>query len=341
MNKKTLSPSDYKSFFLEIKNEILESQKSIIKTINTQLVQLYFEIGKMISEKIELSDWWKAFVENLSKDLKNEFPWIKGFSERNIWYMIKFYKYYNWKERLQPLVAEISWSNNILILEKCENDFQREYYLKLCKKTHLSKRVLQHKIEWQEFERVLTSDKTHNFDLTLEEEHAKIVKNTLKDSYIFDFLSLWEEHSEKELEQNLLENFKKFILELWIWFAFIGSQYAIYLEWEEYFLDLLFYHTQLKCYVVVELKVWKFLPEYAGKLNFYLNLLDDTLKNTDDNPTIWILICKDKNKKTVEYSLKNIEQSLVVSEYSLKKLDEKFQKALPSEQDISDFLDRF
>ena len=339
MSDKIIISSDYKSLITQIKQEVLQSRNNALKIVNKELVWLYFRLWKIIWEKVKNSSWWKNIIENISKDLKKEFPWIQGFSKQNIWNMIKFYNFYSKNLKLQPLAGEISWSNNIIILEKCETDFQKEYYLKLCNKLHLSKRVLQNKIESHEFERILSENKTNNFDLTLKEEQVQLVENTIKDSYIFDFLSLWDEYKERDLEANLLKNLEKFILELGIWFAFVGSQYNLKVEWEDYFLDLLFYHTKLKCYVVIELKIWEFKPEYIWKLNFYINIVDDKIKQNDDNSTIWLLICKDKNKQIVEYALKGNTKPLAVSEYSFDKLSPDLKKNLPSEEKIIEFLE--
>ena len=330
---------EYKNFLIELKKKIHQSRNNALKSVNKELINLYWEIWKNIAEKINNYWWWKNVVESLSKDLKKEFPWIQWFSKDNLWRMVKFYEFYSKNKKLAPLVQEISWSNNILILEKCENNYQIEYYLKLANKTHLSKRVLQNKIESQEFERVLSENKTNNFDLTLEEENAQIVENTIKDSYIFDFLDLWDKYKEKELENNLLNNLKDFILELWIWFAYIWNQYNIKVDWEDYFLDMLFYHTKLKCYVIVELKIWEFKPEYAGKLNFYINLVDDKVKQQDDNSTIWLLICKTKDKEIAEYALRWQTNPLAIWEYSFENLSEDLKKNLPDVSKIKQFLE--
>jgi len=341
MNKKITTLSDYKNFIIKIKQEVIESRNNALKIVNKELVSLYFKLWKIIWEKVDKSSWWKNVIEIISEDLKKEFPWIQGFSKDNLWRMIKFYEFYSKNEKLAPLVQQISWSNNIIILEKCETDFQKEYYIKLSKKLHLSKRVLQNKIESHEFERILSTEKTNNFDISLKEEHLELVQNTIKDSYIFDFLSLWDEYKERDLEVNLLKNLKKFILELWIGFAYVWNQYNLKLDWEDYFLDMLFYHIKLKCYIVIELKVWKFLPEYVWKLSFYLNLVDWEIKEKNDNPTIWILICKDKKKRTVEYSLKTIENPLTISEYCFKDLPDNFKNNLPDEEKINNFLEKF
>ena len=337
---KIIENKDYKTFLIQIKKEILQSRNNVLKIVNKELVNLYFSLWKNISKKIEKSWWGKNVVENLSEDLKKEFPWIQGFSQRNLWNMVRFFDFYSKNKKLQPLAAEISWSNNIIILEKCENDFQIEYYLKLSNKTHLSKRVLQNKIESQEFERLLQENKTNNFNLTLKEENLQIIENTIKDSYIFDFLSLWDEYKERELEADLIKNMKQFILELWIWFAYIWNQYNLKIEWNDYFLDMLFYHTKLKCYIIIELKIWDFKPEFVWKLNFYINVVDDKIKEKDDNSTIWLLICKWKNKQIVEYALKWQTNPLAISKYSFDKLSDDLKKNLPWEDEIWRFLNK-
>ncbi len=335
------SNNDYKNFFINLKQEIIQAKNNALKSVNKELINLYWNIWEKLSDKIKNSKWWNSIIENLSNDIKKEFPWIQGFSKQNLWNMIKFYEFYSENTKLQPLAGEISWSNNIIILEKCENDFQKEYYLKLSKKLALSKRVLQNKIESSEFERILSENKTNNFSLTLEEEHSQLVENIIKEDYVFDFLSLWEEYKERQLEAELIKNLKDFILELWIWFAYIWNQYNLKLNWEDYFLDLLFYHTKLKCYIVIELKIWKFLPEYAGKLNFYLNIVDDKIKDESDNPTIWILICKEKSHEVVEYALRWQTSPMAITEYSFDKLPKNYQKNLPDVRKIEEFLDKF
>lgn len=335
------SNNDYKNFLINLKKDIIQSRNNALKSVNKELINLYWNIWEKLSDKIKNSKWWNSIIENLSNDIKKEFPWIQGFSKDNLWRMVKFFEFYNENKKLAPLVQEISWSNNIIILEKCENDFQREYYLKLSKKLALSKRVLQNKIEAQEFERILSEKKTNNFELTLQEENIQLVENVIKEDYIFDFLSLWQEYKERQLEAELIKNLKDFILELWIGFAYIWNQYNLKLDWEDYFLDLLFYHTKLKCYIVIELKIWKFLPEYAGKLNFYLNIVDDKIKDETDNPTIWILICKDKNHEVVEYALRWQTSPMAITEYSFDKLPKDYQKNLPDVKKIEEFLEKF
>lgn len=239
-----LQSNDYKDFLVNLKQEIIQARNNALKSVNKELINLYSNIWEKLSDKMKNSKWGDNIIEQLSTDIKREFPWIQGFSKYNLWRMVKFFEFYSKNQKLAPLVQEISWSNNIIILEKCENDFQREYYLKLSKKLALSKRVLQNKIESSEFERILSENKTNNFTLTLEEEHSQWVENIIKEDYIFDFLSLWDEYKERQLEAELIKNLKDFILELWIWFAYIWNQYNLKLDWEDYFLDSHFYELQ-------------------------------------------------------------------------------------------------
>ena len=337
----SLQHRDYKDFLLNLKQDIIQARNNALKSVNTELIELYWNIWKELSHKILHAWWWKSIVKNLSDDLKKDFPWIQGFSKDNLWRMVKFFEFYSENQKLAPLVQEISWSNNIIILEKCENNFQREYYLKLSKKIAISKRVLQNKIESSEFERIVSKNKTHNFELTLEEENLQIVQNIIKEDYIFDFLSLWEEYKERDLEASLIKNLWNFILELWIWFAYIWNQYNLNISGKDYFIDILFYHSKLKCYIVVELKIGEFQPEHLWKLNFYINAVDDSLRDTSDNPTIWILICKEKDHKTVEYALRWQTSPMAISEYTFENLPEDYQKNLPDVKKIEEFLERF
>lgn len=222
-----LQSNDYKDFLVNLKQEIIQARNNALKSVNKELINLYSNIWEKLSDKMKNSKWGDNIIEQLSTDIKREFPWIQGFSKYNLWRMVKFFEFYSKNQKLAPLVQEISWSNNIIILEKCENDFQREYYLKVSKKLALSKRVLQNKIESSEFERILSENKTNNFTLTLEEEHSQWVENIIKEDYIFDFLSLWDEYKERQLEAELIKNLKDFILELWIWFAYIWNQYNL------------------------------------------------------------------------------------------------------------------
>ena len=245
--------------------------------------------------------------------------------------MRKFYIEYKDKPKVQQLVAQIPWGQNIVILTKTSNDYQKEYYLRMTIRNSWSRSILIHQIESKSFERFLVDKKSHNFDKTLPVKMLKKAKLTIKDSYLLDFLEIADDIKEKELETKLLENIKRFLLELGIGFTFIGNQYKIVLGENEYFIDLLFYHRHLRCLIAIDLKIGKFIPEYAGKMNFYLNLLDDKVKLKDENPSIGLILCKEKENIVVEYALRNIKKPVGVAKYYLtRKLPAKLLKQLPS-----------
>ena len=270
-----IEKKEYFKFLNDLKNRIRNVQYQAYRAVNKELISLYWDLGKSIVEKQKKLGWGQKIIQQLAEDLQKEFPRNSGFSERNLKYMRKFYLEYRDKPKVQPLVAQIPWSHNLIILDKTKNDYEREYYCRMILKHSWSKRILAHQIESKSFERFLTDNKSHNFDKTLPVKMLKKVKSTMKDSYLFDFLEISEDIKEKELERKILENIKSFLLELGIGFTFIGNQYKIVLGENEYFIDLLFYHRHLRCLIAIDLKIGKFIPEYAGKMNFYLNLLDD------------------------------------------------------------------
>lgn len=322
---------EYIRFLNDLKRKIRQAQYKAYRAVNKQLIKLYWDIGKSIVDKQEKLGWGKKIIQQLAEDLQKEFPKNSGFSSQNLWYMRKIYITYKDKTKLQPLVGEIPWSHNLIILDKTKNDYEKEYYCKMVLKYSWSKRILAHQIETKSFERFLTDKKSHNFDKTLPVKMLKKVKPIIKDTYMLDFLEISEDIKEKELEKKLLENIKRFLLELGIGFTFIGNQYKIVLHGNEYFIDLLFYHRYLRCLIAIDLKIGKFVPEYAGKMNFYLNLLDDKVRLPDENPSIGLILCKEKDNIVVEYALRNIKKPMGVSKYYLtKKLPTKLVKQLPS-----------
>jgi len=330
---------EYFKFLNDLKNKIKQSQYQAYRTVNKELISLYWDIGKSIVEKQEKLGWGQKIIQQLAEDLQKEFPQNSGFSERNLKYMRKFYLEYEDKPKVQPLVAQIPWSHNLIILDKTKNDYEKEYYCRMILKYSWSKRILAHQIESKSFKRFLTDKKSHNFDKTLPVKMLKKVKSTMKDSYLLDFLEISEDIKEKELERKILENIKSFLLELGIGFTFIGNQYKIVLGENEYFIDLLFYHRHLRCLIAIDLKIGKFIPEYAGKMNFYLNLLDDKAKLQDENPSIGLILCKEKDNIVVEYALRNIKKPVGVAKYYLtRKLPTKLLKQLPSPSVIEDKL---
>ena len=308
---------DYIKFLTDLKSKIRQAQYKAYRAVNTELITLYWDIGQSIVDKQEKLGWGQKIIQKLSDDLQNEFPKNSGFSERNLKYMRQFYLEYKDRPKMQPLVAQIPWSHNIIILDKTKNDYEKEYYCRMVLKYGWSKRILVHQIETKSFERFLADTKSHNFDTTLPVEMQERVEPVVKDNYMLDFLEISESIKERALEGKLLENIRRFLLELGTGFSFIGHQYKIVLEENEYFIDLLFYHRYLKCLIAIDLKIGKFIPEYAGKMNFYLNLLDDKVKLPDENPSIGLILCKEKDNIVVEYALRNITKPMGVAKYYL------------------------
>ncbi len=308
-----LLSDSYPTLLGEIKNRIQKAQYEALKAVNKELIALYRDIGRMIMERQREASWGKSVVENLAKDLQAEIPGIKGFSARNIWNMRDFYLTYQGNEKLRPLVAEIGWTHNVIVLEKCKEELQREFYIRMTRKFGWTKNVLVHQIENQTYEKTLLNQTT--FDKTVAAENSNHAKLAVKDEYTFDFLELGEEHSERELEQALIGRIEHFLREMGGLFAFVGSQYRLEIEREEYFIDLLLYHRRLKCLVAVELKVGKFQPEYVGKMQFYLAVLDDVAREEGENPSIGMILCKTKNRTIVEYALRESNKSIGVSQF--------------------------
>jgi len=334
---KIVKNDNYGKFLREIKERIYKAQYDALKAVNKELIFLYRDIGRGVVEKQKKYGWGKSVVEKLAEDLQKEFPGIKGFSSRNIWNMRIFYLLYKNSQKLQPLVAEISWVKNIIIMEKCKDDLEREFYIKITKKYGWTKNILIHQIENKSYEKFLLNQT--NFDKTVPEKYRRQAKLAVKDEYTFDFLELCDEHSEKQLEIELINNVRKFLIEMGGYFTFIGNQYRIEIEDNEYFIDLLLYHRVLRCLVAVELKIGSFKPEYAGKMQFYLSALDDKSKLKDENPAIGIILCKSKKRTIVEYALRSVNKPIGIATYKITdKLPKRLQKYLPSSKKISEKL---
>jgi len=334
----TLNPnSDYINFLTEVKERICRSQYEALKAVNKELIQLYWDIGRMIVEKQQDLGWGKSVVEQLSKDIQKEYPGIQGFSTTNLWNMRLFYSEIQQHEKLQPLVGEISWTKNILILTKCKDPLEREFYMLHVRKFGWTKDVLIHQIENKTYEKYMMNQT--NFDQTLPEKYKHQAKLAVKDHYTFDFLELAEEHSEHELEQTLVKNIRKFLIEMGAWFTFVGNQFRLNVGEKEYFIDLLLFHRKLKRFVAVELKIGEFKPEYKGKMEFYLTALNERYKEDDENDAIGIIVCKSKDKTVVEYSLKTTTQPIGVATYSTSSyLPEEYSKYLPAPEVITERL---
>lgn len=330
----------YKEFVQVVKKRIHQAQYEALKTVNKELINLYWDIGKMIVEKQMQYNWGKSVVENLARDLQNEFPGLKGFSIQNLWYMRQLYSEYKSNTNLQPMVGEISWTKNIVIMSKCKTEAERYFYMTMTKKYGWTKNVLIHKIDCQEFEKYALNQT--NFETTLPEHIKNQALLAVKDEYTFDFLELAEDHSEYELEQGLINNIRKFLIEMGGSFCFIANQYRVEIEGEEFFIDLLLYHRELKSLIAIELKIGDFKPEYAGKMNFYLSILNDKVKLEDENPSIGIIICRGKKRTIVEYALQDTNKPIGVGTYVLQKtLPEAFSKYLPSEEELINNIESF
>jgi predicted nuclease of restriction endonuclease-like (RecB) superfamily len=320
--------NNYSNTLQEIKSSIHQSQTKAVLAVNRVLIELYWEIGNQILKQQAEEGWGTKVIQQLSKDLKTAFPDMKGLSERNLKYMRQFAQTYSEFEFVQQVVAQIPWGHNCLLMSKLENKITRTWYAKKTIENGWSRNVLSHQIELQLFER--QGKVISNFSKTLPEPQSDLVQQALKDRYIFDFLNLEERAKETELEKQLIENISKFLLELGAGFAFISQQYNLEIGHNDYYIDLLFYHTRLHCYVAIELKTGEFKPEYIGKMNFYLSALDDTIKTASDNPSIGLILCKTKDNITAEYALRGMSQPIGVSDYQL--------KALPSPDELKAIL---
>lgn len=323
---------EYKEIFENVKNEILKSQYNAMQLVNRELIFMYWHIGKII---LENSEWGNKFIDNLSTDLKLEFPTIRGFSIRNLKNMKKFAEEYSDFEFVQLVTAQITWTHNVVLLDKIKDVDVRKWYINETVKNGWSVNILEMQINSKLYERQAVSEKVSNFSNTLPDIQSDLALQTLKDPYIFDFISLKGKIKEHEIENAMINRIKDVLIELGNGFAFVGNQYKLIVGNKDYFIDLLFYHLKLKCYIVVELKAREFEPADVGQLNFYLSAIDDLVKDKNDNNTIGMLLCKNKDKFTAEYSLKDVNKPIGISEYKLlEDLPEYLQSELPKIEDI-------
>lgn len=321
----------YVTIIEDIKNQIRNAQHKAILNANKEMLILYWNIGKIINEH---SEWGNKFLNNLSSEILNEFPTSKGFSVRNLQNMVKFYREYPEIEIVQTVAAQIPWSHNLEIL-KVKSKEQRLWYINKTIENGWSKNILAHQIDTNLYARQIEQKKISNFSTNLPTLQSELALETRKDPYVFDFIELKEDAQEKDLEEALIKNITKVLLELGKGFAYVGHQYHLEVAGEDYYIDLLFYNIKLKCYVVIELKVGEFKPEYAGKLSFYLTAIDEQVKETNDNPTIGLLLCRSKNNVIAEYTLRDMNKPMGVSEYRIKDyLPENLQNELPSIEEL-------
>lgn len=334
----TLDPGKYGSLLVEIKQRIRSAQYEALKAVNKQLIALYWDLGSLIATRQQGDSWGKAVVEQLAKDLQAEFPGMSGFSVRNIWNMRSFYVTYSRNQKLQPLVAEIGWTHNLVIMEKCKDDLEREFYIRMTRKYGWTKNVLLHQIENQSYEKTLLSQT--NFEATISEEIQNQAKLAVKDEYTFPFLELGDKYSERQLETAILAKVEPFLQEMGGMFTFVGSQYRIEVGNKEYFIDIVLYHRSLQCLVAIDLKIGEFEPEYIGKMQFYLAVLDDKVRLTHEQPSVGIILCKTKDKTTVEYALKDATKPIGVATYRVfSSLPQNLQGQLPDPVQVAKLLE--
>lgn len=328
-SKTSLLPPNYLEFLAEIKERIRTAQVRAMLAANRELIALYWDIGKAIVERQKTEGWGRAVVERLAADLQAEFPGIAGFSPLNVWRMRAFYLAWSEesenlsqavteseRQKLAQLVTGIPWGHNIILIQKIKDPRVRIWYALKIIEHGWSRAVLTAQIESRLHER--EGKALTNFNITLLQPQSDLAQQALKDPYIFDFLTLTVDDQERELEQGLIEHIQKFMLEMGVGFAFVGRQVHLEVSGRDYYLDLLFYHLKLRCFVVIDLKVGEFKPEYAGKMNFYLSAVDDLLRHPDDQPTIGLLLCREKDKLTVEYALRDMKKPLGVAEWQVR-----------------------
>ncbi|MDC6210551.1 DUF1016 domain-containing protein [Ralstonia solanacearum] len=336
--RETVQAHDYPALLAEVKARIQAAQYAALRAVNKTLVRLYWDIGQLIVERQHSEGWGKGVVEQLSNDLRATFPGVGGFSVQNLWYMRQFYQEYSAAPKLQPLVGEIGWAHNLLIMSRCKDAHEREFYLRMTRKFGWSKNVLAHQIDNQSYEKSLLGQT--NFDKALTPALRAQAKLAVKDEYAFDFLELGDKHSERELERALMTRIEDFLRAMGGMFAFLGSQYRLEVEGDEYFIDLLLFHRRLRSLVAIELKIGKFEPEFVGKMQFYLAALDAQVRQDDENPSIGIILCKEKKRTIVEYALRDARKPIGVATYAItKSLPKALQGQLPSPEAISRLLE--
>ncbi|MDX8430189.1 MAG: PDDEXK nuclease domain-containing protein (plasmid) [Candidatus Algichlamydia australiensis] len=332
-------PEGYIGLLKEVKAKVSSAQLKAAIAVNSELIKLYWDIGKSLSEKQAKEKWGAKVTEKLAKDLKNAFPSMKGFSLTNIKYMVQFAEAYPDMEFSQQAVGQIPWGHNILIIQRLKSSEERLWYVNKTIENGWSRKELLNN----------TASKLHlrqggavtNFKHTLPSSQSGLAEQTLKDPYCFDFLTLRKEFEERELEEGLLTHIQKFLVELGTGFAFVGRQFHLRVDDKDYYIDLLFYHLKLRCYCVIDLKAQEFKPEHAGKMNFYLSAIDDLVRHPEDRPSIGMILCKTKKNFTVEYALRDLNKPIGVSGYEAQIVDslpENLKGTLPTIEEIQSEL---
>ena len=363
MSNKIITSNDYKIWLIELKSLVHSSKIKAKLSVNSQMIFMYWQLGSEIQKKINSTDWGSKLIEQLSKDLISEFPDLKGFSRTNLYAMKKFFEFYSKYEIIHqsggqiiqqaagqlpsnefiqqvagqiPVIIKlcslIPWWHNVIIIEKIKSYEEVIFYINKTIENNWSRSVLEYQIESDLFSR--QGKAITNFEYTLPKKNSDLAIEIMKDPYNFEFLSLKEKENERDFENKLVNHISEFLLELGKGFAYMGKQFNLKVGNKDYYLDLLFYHTKLKCYVIIELKIKEFEPEFIGKLNFYINAIDELVKDESDNSTIGILLCKNKDVFEVEFSLKGISTPIGVSSYRFKELPENLKQSLPSKEEF-------
>ena len=332
--------TDYRQGLEDIKRRIQSAQTRAVLAANTELLQLYWDIGRQLAQWQKERDWGTAVVEQMATDLQSAYPGIKGFSRPSLFAMRQFYAFFSPRfgqfEFVSQPVRQIPWGHIRTLLVKVKSVDEALLYAQACVDNGWSRSVLTLQVEQRYHERI--GQAASNFAKALPAPQSELVQQSLNDPYVFDFLTLQADAVERDIENQLVAHITRFLLELGKGFAFLGRQYALQVNGRDYFLDLLFYHARLKCYVVIELKAGAFKPEYVGKLNFYLSAVDDLLRTEGDQPTIGLILCKDKDHLDVEYALRDIHKPMGVSSFITKDIPLDVQSQLPSVQEIEDEL---
>ncbi|WP_109079182.1 PDDEXK nuclease domain-containing protein [Aggregatibacter kilianii] len=332
-----IMPADYVQWLAEIKNRVLSARQKAALAVNAELISLYWHIGRDILQRQAAQGWGSKVIDRLGRDLREAFPEMKGFSSRNLIYMRAFAEAWTDFEIVQQAVAQLPWGHNVLLLNRIKEQEARLFYVQKAIAENWSRTTLEIHIKNRLHER--QGKAVTNFSARLPAPTSALAQETLKDPYLFDFLSLGEDAQEREIENALMQHITRFLLELGNGFAFVGRQYRLEVNGDEFFIDLLFYHTRLKCYVVVELKATAFKPEHAGQLNFYLAAVDAQVKAPDDHPTIGLLLCKTQNHLVAEYALSGIDKPIGIAEYELvRALPEPLVTNLPTVEQLENEL---
>lgn len=333
-----MNSNEYLSIVESIKKEIRTAQYRATVRVNRELLMLYYSIGDIINKH---KTWGNKFIENLAADIKLSFPDATGYSVRNLKYMAKFSSRFPNQEIVQAALAQITWYHHIALMDKVKRPEEHIWYAKQAAENGWSRNVLVHQIESGLYQRQVLTEKISNFENRLPSPQSELATQTMKDPYIFDFIPFKSDMVERDIEKALVKDVTKLLLELGTGFAFLGNQYHLNVGGDDFYIDLLFYNLNLRCYVVIELKTGEFKPEYAGQLNFYLSAVDGILKKEQDNPSIGLLLCKSKNDLVAEYSLKDMSKPIGVSSYRVTSdLPKELEQQFPSLEDIQKRISR-